>query len=83
MHGMFLARTQHLVLADSDVEAEDSMQRLVAGSPRTVLDQLREMVRATGLNYLLCVFSFGDIAPQHALRSLALFPREVMPKLAA
>jgi hypothetical protein len=36
----------------------------------------------TGTNYLLCIFSFGDIAPQHALRSLDLFSREVMPKLA-
>jgi alkanesulfonate monooxygenase SsuD/methylene tetrahydromethanopterin reductase-like flavin-dependent oxidoreductase (luciferase family) len=111
----FLARTQHLVVADTDAEAEriglaayktwdrhihhltrkigrpdvhkttpfdaDSAQRLIAGSPQSVLQQLREMLKATGANYLLCVFSFGDLAPQHALRSLALFARDVRPSI--
>jgi alkanesulfonate monooxygenase SsuD/methylene tetrahydromethanopterin reductase-like flavin-dependent oxidoreductase (luciferase family) len=111
----FLAKPQHLVIAESEAEAEktglqafeiwkghvhhltrkngrpdvmkidpyaeDSAQRLVTGTPRTVLDKLQEVIRVTGANYLLCIFSFGDIAPQHALRSLDLFSREVMPKL--
>jgi alkanesulfonate monooxygenase SsuD/methylene tetrahydromethanopterin reductase-like flavin-dependent oxidoreductase (luciferase family) len=111
----YLAKTQHLVIADTDAEAErlgleaysvwarhihhltrklgrpdvhktepfaaDSVQPLVAGSPRTVLEKLREMLRATSANYLLCIFSFGDIAPEHALRSLELFSREVKPKM--
>ena len=109
----FLARTQHLVIADTDAEAEklglqaygawaghihhltrklgrpdvhkttpydaDSAQRLIAGSPRTALEKLREMLQVTGANYLLCIFSFGDLDPEHALRSLELFSREVMP----
>ena len=113
----FLARTQHLVIADTDAEAEriglkayetwarhihhltrklgrpdvhktapydeDSAQRLIAGAPRSVLDQLREMLRQTGANYLLCIFSFGDLAPEDALRSLELFAAEVKPQLAA
>jgi alkanesulfonate monooxygenase SsuD/methylene tetrahydromethanopterin reductase-like flavin-dependent oxidoreductase (luciferase family) len=111
----FLARTQHLVIADTDAEAkalgekahavwashihhltrklgrpdvhkttpydEDSAQRLIAGAPRTVLEKLQEMLRLTTANYLLCIFSFGDLAPQHALRSLDLFVGEVKPKL--
>lgn len=111
----FLARTQHLVIADTDAEAEkiglqaykawdshihhltrkmgrpdvhkttpfdaDSSQRLIAGSPKSALEQLREMLQATGANYLLCVFSFGDLAPAHAMRSLELFATEVKPKL--
>ena len=111
----FLARTQHLVIADTDAEAEklglpaygawaghihhltrklgrpdvhkttpydaDSAQRLIAGSPRTALEKLREMLQVTGANYLLCIFSFGDLHPEHALRSLELFSREVQPKL--
>jgi alkanesulfonate monooxygenase SsuD/methylene tetrahydromethanopterin reductase-like flavin-dependent oxidoreductase (luciferase family) len=111
----FLARTQHLVIADTDAEAEkiglaaykawdshihhltrkigrpdvhkttpfdaDSAQRLIAGSPRTALEKLQEMLRATTANYLLCVFSFGDLAPEHAMRSLELFAKEVKPKL--
>ena len=111
----FLARTQHLVIADAEAEAEklglqafetwighihhltrkagrpdvhkidphaeDSTQRLIAGTPGAVLEKLQEVIRATGANYLLCIFSFGDIAPQHALRSLELFAGDVMPGL--
>ena len=112
----FLAKTQHLVIAEHDAEAEeiglrayekwashihhltrklgrpdvhkndpyaeDSAHRLITGSPRVVLDKLQEMLAVTSANYLLCVFSYGDMAPAHALRSLELFTREVMPRLA-
>jgi len=112
----FLARTQHLVIADTDAEAEklglpaykawdshihhltrklgrpdvhkttpfdaDSAQPLITGSPETALEKLQEMLRATTANYLLCIFSFGDLAPEHALRSLELFSRHVKPSLA-
>ena len=111
----FLARTQHLVIADTDAEAErlgvcaykawdahihhltrkagrpdvhkttpfgeDSAQRLIAGTPATVSQALQEMLEATGANYLLCIFSFGDLDPEHALRSLELFAAEVRPRL--
>ena len=113
----FLAKTQHLVIADTDAEAEkiglqahgewnahmhhltrkigrppvhnteahspDSAHNLIAGSPRTAVQKLQEMVNTTTINYLLCVFSFGDIAPGHAERSLELFAREVRPSLKA
>jgi alkanesulfonate monooxygenase SsuD/methylene tetrahydromethanopterin reductase-like flavin-dependent oxidoreductase (luciferase family) len=111
----FLAKTQHLVIAQNDAEAEeiglraygkwashihhltrklgrpdvhkndpyaeDSAHRLITGSPRLALERLQEMLSVTSANYLLCVFSFGDIAPAHAMRSLELFTREVKPKL--
>jgi alkanesulfonate monooxygenase SsuD/methylene tetrahydromethanopterin reductase-like flavin-dependent oxidoreductase (luciferase family) len=111
----FLAKTQHLVIAERSDEAQrlgeaahrtwnahihhltrkigrpdvhnteahsaDSAHPLIAGTPAEVTGQLAELIRATSLNYLLCVFSFGDLAPEHALRSLELFAREVMPKL--
>ncbi|HEY8250275.1 MAG TPA: LLM class flavin-dependent oxidoreductase [Burkholderiales bacterium] len=111
----FLARTQHLVIADTDAEAEklglsaygawaahihhltrklgrpdvhkttpygeDSAQRLIAGSPSTVLGKLQEMLRLTGANYLLCILSFGDLAAEDAMRSLELFSSEVKPGL--
>ena len=113
----FLARTQHLVIADTDAEAEklgvkayaawdghihhltrklgrpdvhkttpfdeDSAQRLIAGSPRTVLQKVQEMLRQTGANYLLGIFSFGDLPPEDAMRSLELFATEVKPNLTA
>jgi len=65
----------------ADPYAEDSMQPLITGTPRSVLPKLNSLIEETGLNYLLCIFSFGDLAPEHALRSLELFSREVMPKL--
>ena len=60
---------------------EDSAQRLIAGSPRTVLERLEEMLELTSANYLLCIFSFGDLHPEHAMQSLELFSSEVRPKL--
>ena len=110
-----LAKTQHLVIADTDKEAldagvaayetwkghmhhltrkhgrtdvmpldpfaKDSVQRLIAGSPASVREQLSELVRQSGMNYLLCIFSFGSLEPRAAMRSLKLFAAEVMPSL--
>ncbi|HEX9396197.1 MAG TPA: LLM class flavin-dependent oxidoreductase [Burkholderiales bacterium] len=111
----FLAKTQHIVIAESGAEAEElglkayetwkshmhyltrkhgrpevlkldpfakeSVQRLAVGTPQSILPELEAAVRDSGMNYLMCIFSFGDLAPAHALRSLQLFSREVMPKL--
>jgi alkanesulfonate monooxygenase SsuD/methylene tetrahydromethanopterin reductase-like flavin-dependent oxidoreductase (luciferase family) len=111
----YLARTHHLVLADTEAEAEalgrqahkvwndhihhltrragrppvhnteadsrDSAHPLYTGTPRSLLPRLRSLIEETGINYFLGVFSFGDLAPQHAERSLELFTREVMPGL--
>jgi alkanesulfonate monooxygenase SsuD/methylene tetrahydromethanopterin reductase-like flavin-dependent oxidoreductase (luciferase family) len=113
----FLAKTQHIVIAENYIEAErtglqayeswkthmhhltrkhgrpdvmkleayseDSPQRLIVGPPHTVLEKVQEAIDATGMNYMLCIFSFGNIPPQAALRSLELFAAEVMPKLKA
>ncbi len=111
----FLARTQHLVIADTEKQAvdagvaayetwkshihhltrkhgrpdvlpldpfaEDSVMRLIAGTPETVLNQLQSVLKETGMTYLLCVFSFGSLPPAAALRSLELFAAEVRPRL--
>jgi alkanesulfonate monooxygenase SsuD/methylene tetrahydromethanopterin reductase-like flavin-dependent oxidoreductase (luciferase family) len=111
----FLAKTQHLVIADNADESKrlgesahrawnahihhltrklgrpdvhnteayspDSAHPLMTGTPAQVAEQLAALVRATGINYLLCVFSFGDLAPEHAMRSLELFARDVKPRL--
>jgi hypothetical protein len=55
----------------------------VVGSPKTVLDILLESVRETTINYLLLVFSFGNLRPEHAMRSMDLFASDVMPGLKA
>jgi len=111
----FLAKTQHIVVADTDAEAmnlgtkayeawkghmhhltrkhgrpevlkldpfaKESVLRLAAGTPQSVAEQLRDVLRESGANYLLGIFSFGDLPPESALRSLELFGREVMPAL--
>jgi len=64
-----------------DPFAEGSVMRLIAGTPKTVLGQLQSVVNETGMNYLLCVFSFGSLPPAMAMRSLELFAREVMPSI--
>ena len=58
-----------------------AVMRLVAGSPATVARELAEIVRESGINYLLLVFSFGDLAPERAMRSMDLFVAKVMPAL--
>ena len=66
---------------NTEAYSPDSAHPLITGTPQAVADQLGELIRTTGINYLLCVFSFGDLAPQHAMRSLELFATEVRPKL--
>jgi len=58
-----------------------AITRLVAGAPATVARELAQVVRESGINYLLLVFSFGDLRPELAMRSMDLFVREVMPSL--
>src|SRR5262249_35110167 len=58
-----------------------AVTRLVAGSPETVARELAAIVRESGINYLLLVFSFGDLAPERAMRSMDLFVSRVMPAL--
>ena len=55
----------------------------VAGSPRTVLAFLREQHAATGSNYCVGQFAFGDLSLAETQRSIELFAREVMPALQA
>ena len=61
----------------------DSPARFVGGAPQSVLQQLREDIRESGINYVLVVFAFGNLHPEHSMRSLELFASEVMPALKA
>jgi alkanesulfonate monooxygenase SsuD/methylene tetrahydromethanopterin reductase-like flavin-dependent oxidoreductase (luciferase family) len=62
-----------------DPFAEGSVMRLIAGTSQQVTERLKDVIRQSGMNYLLCVFSFGSLPPAMAMRSLELFAREVMP----
>jgi alkanesulfonate monooxygenase SsuD/methylene tetrahydromethanopterin reductase-like flavin-dependent oxidoreductase (luciferase family) len=54
----------------------------VAGAPETVTAALARQIAATGSNYLVGQFVFGDLSLAEATRSIELFAREVMPRLA-
>ncbi|HTP97533.1 MAG TPA: LLM class flavin-dependent oxidoreductase [Burkholderiales bacterium] len=64
-----------------DPTSPDAPMRLTAGTPRSVAQQLEDMVRTTGINYLLVVLSYGNLRAEQAMRSMQLFVREVMPAL--
>jgi alkanesulfonate monooxygenase SsuD/methylene tetrahydromethanopterin reductase-like flavin-dependent oxidoreductase (luciferase family) len=53
----------------------------IAGSPDTVRKFMAAEIEASGCNYLLSWFAFGDMTLAESLRSLDLFSREVMPAL--
>ena len=53
----------------------------VAGTPATVRDFLAAEIEASGCNYLLSWFAFGDMTREESLRSIDLFARQVMPAL--
>jgi len=54
----------------------------IAGSPATVRDFLAAEVAATGANYVLSWFAFGDMTVAESLRSIGLFADAVMPAFA-
>jgi alkanesulfonate monooxygenase SsuD/methylene tetrahydromethanopterin reductase-like flavin-dependent oxidoreductase (luciferase family) len=51
----------------------------LAGSPVAVREYLDEYV-ATGANYFVCSFQWGDLTHAQAMRSIELFAAEVMPR---
>lgn len=55
----------------------------VAGTPEKVLGFLRQRLGATGANYCINRFAFGDLSTAEAMRSVELFAHEVMPALTA
>mgnify|MGYP000076511018 CR=1 FL=1 len=50
-----------------------------AGSPETVQRFVRKTVDATGINYLVSWFAFGDLTAPRVARSVELFSSRVMP----
>jgi alkanesulfonate monooxygenase SsuD/methylene tetrahydromethanopterin reductase-like flavin-dependent oxidoreductase (luciferase family) len=51
------------------------------GTPGMVREKIEEQVAASGINYLLCRFAFGDLPYEASRRSVDLFVSEVMPKV--
>ena len=58
-------------------------ETILAGSPARVCAQVRRLVEATGVNYVICSFAWGDLTLDQSLRSLRLFAEHVMPAFRA
>ena len=54
---------------------------LFAGSPDTVVEQIRAFQETTGAGVLDLVFSSGQNRPEDIQRSIELFGREVLPRV--
>lgn len=54
----------------------------LAGSPRAVREYMDEYL-ATGANYFVCSFQWGDLTHEQAMQSIELFAAEVLPQYAA
>lgn len=65
----------------SDFDEAAALGYVVAGSPATVRDEMREAHAISGINYSICRFAYGDLAYEESARSVRLFAREVMPAL--
>ncbi len=55
----------------------------IAARPEVVRDTLVAQIKASGANYCLCRFAFGDITLAESLDSLELFTETAMPAIAA
>jgi alkanesulfonate monooxygenase SsuD/methylene tetrahydromethanopterin reductase-like flavin-dependent oxidoreductase (luciferase family) len=51
----------------------------LAGTPVAVREYMEEYI-ATGANYFVCSFQWGDLTHEQAMRSIALFTTDVMPR---
>ncbi len=81
-HGVTATATRMKNVRGSNFEECVEEGTVIAGSPATVIAEIERQVDALGVNYLLTYLYLGNMAHEDALRSLALFTGEVMPKIA-
>jgi alkanesulfonate monooxygenase SsuD/methylene tetrahydromethanopterin reductase-like flavin-dependent oxidoreductase (luciferase family) len=82
LHGVSGLTSRLNVPRGADYEACVADGTVISGSPETVRAEIERQVRELGVNYLLTYLFLGTMTLHEALRSLALFSTEVMPKLA-
>ena len=63
-------------------EFEDGLYAVV-GSPATVRDRMREVLKQTGCGIVQGIFQVGSMPHELAQKNMTLFAREVMPALRA
>jgi len=54
---------------------------IIAGSPKTVRDRLREALKSLNCGHLMMIMQVGSMTPELVRKSTELFAREVMPDL--
>ncbi len=64
-----------------DFETARANGSIIAGSPETVRRRAQELVDATGANYFVGTFAFGNLTTEQLLSSLRRFAEEVMPEM--
>ena len=66
---------QHRVSVDGALQHET----MLCGSPARVRDQVGRLIEATGVDYVIACFAWGDLTLSQSMRSLRLFAEHVMP----
>jgi len=66
-----------------DFDTAVSWGGVFAGSPGTVRRRVQDFLDASGANYFVGTFAFGNLTTEQVLRSLRLFAEEVMPAISA
>ena len=62
-----------------DFDSLHSQEKIIAGSPQTVKEQVWRAINESGINYFISIFAWGNIPHEKALRSMKYFVDEVMP----
>ena len=62
-----------------DFDALLSDEKIIAGSPQTVKEQVWRAIEESGINYFISVFAWGNIPHEKAMRSMKYFVDKVMP----
>ena len=62
-----------------DFDALLADEKIIAGSPETVNEQVWRAIEDSGINYFIGVFAWGNISAEKAMRSITYFVDEVIP----
>ena len=68
----------HTMMFPADFDALLAQGKALCGSPATVRAQMAAQITASGCNYMLARFAFGDMVATESLAAQRLFGREVM-----
>lgn len=66
----------------ADFDSMVAQGKAVAGTPPAVAEFVRSELAASGADYFVGQFAFGDLSPPETQESVALFARDVMPAFA-